>query len=173
MNGKGPGMRKNEKIKNILRLSVSVVSCLSVDSSGHYELQTKDHGRNERGYTLIELLIVLAIIGLLVSVALPQYQLAQRKAREAVLRENLTRMREVLDQYFSDKAKYPASLQTLVDEGYLRKMPVDPITTRDDTWQEILEDTATNPDPNFQPGVWDVKSGAVGITIEGIPYNEL
>ncbi len=89
-----------------------------------------------RGFTLIELLIVLAIIGLLVAIALPQYRNAQRKAQEAVLRENLARVRELLDQYKSDKGNYPQSLRTLVDEGYLRKMPVDPITKRSDTWKK-------------------------------------
>jgi general secretion pathway protein G len=128
---------------------------------------------NEQGYTLIELLIVLAIISLLVSIALPQYRYAQVKAREAVLRENLTRMREVIDQYYSDKGKYPESLDTLVTEGYLRAMPLDPITGSTTTWQVVYEDPGQNPDPTATLGVQDVKSGAVGISIDGKPYSEL
>ena len=128
---------------------------------------------NQRGYTLIELLIVLAIVALLVSVALPQYRYAQEKARETVLLENLTRMREVIDQYQSDKGHYPESLQALFDEGYVRKMPFDPITKSSETWEIIYEDLGQNPDPNAKPGVFDLRSGAQGVTLDGKPYNEL
>ena len=129
--------------------------------------------RKQNGYTLIELLIVLTIIGLLVSIALPRMKDAQQKAREAVLMENLWQMRETIDQYHHDKGKYPATLETLVDEHYLREMPLDPITKSSDTWIEVPEDMADNPDPTAQAGVWDVKSGAAGTTMDGKPYSEL
>jgi general secretion pathway protein G len=90
-----------------------------------------------------------------------------------VLRENLFRLREVIDQYHHDKGKYPATISALVQEGYLREMPLDPITQSGSTWIEVPEDMTDNPDPMAQPGVWDVKSGAQGVTLDGIPYSEL
>jgi general secretion pathway protein G len=128
---------------------------------------------NQKGYTLIELLIVLAIIGLLVSIALPRIKDAQLRAKEAVLRENLFRIRETIDQYKADKGKYPASVQQLVDEGYLRKMPYDPMTGRTDTWVEIPEELADTSDPSAPPGIWEVHSGASGTAMDGVPYEEL
>ena len=127
----------------------------------------------QKGYTLIELLIVLAIIGLLVSVALPRFREAHQRAKEAVLKENLFTIRQTIDQYHHDKGKYPTSLSALVQEGYLRKMPVDPVAQSDSAWIEVPEDLGDNPDPTAQPGIWDVKSGATGKSLDGKDYSEL
>jgi general secretion pathway protein G len=127
----------------------------------------------QKGYTLIELLIVLAIIGLLVSVALPRFREAHQRAKEAVLKENLFTLRQTIDQYHHDKGKYPTSLSALVQEGYLRKMPLDPVAQSDSAWIEVPEEMGDNPDPTAQAGIWDVKSGAVGKTLDGKDYSEL
>ena len=126
----------------------------------------------QRGFTLIELLVVVAIIGILAAVAVGQYQRNIVKAKEAVLRENLFTIRTQINNYFADKGKYPADLQTLVDAHYLRKLPVDPVTGSTDTWipeqaQMGEEDIST------EAGIIDVTSGADGSTIEGVPYKDL
>src|SRR4030095_17057146 len=127
----------------------------------------------QKGYTLIELLIVLAIIGLLVSVALPRFREAHQRAKEAVLKENLFTLRQTIDQYHHDKGKYPSSISALVQEGYLRKMPMDPIAQSDSSWIEVPEELGDNPAPTAQAGIWDVKSGATGKTLDGKDYSEL
>ncbi len=133
---------------------------------------SRKRNRREAGFTLIELMVVIAIIALLVGIALPRYQNAQRKAREAVLRENLFILRQTIDQYFADKGYYPQDLNALVDEGYLRKIPVDPITGEAE-WDEIQADLETSLDPSQPPGIWDVRSRASGQTLDGIDYSEL
>lgn len=128
--------------------------------------------RNQRGFTLIELLIVVALIGLLVGVAMPTYQHAKVKAREAVLRENLYIIRQTIDQYFADKGYYPASLEDLVEQHYLRRMPLDPFTSASD-WEPVAAEQGANADPTQPPGIWDVKSKAEGSTEDGTPYSSL
>jgi len=125
------------------------------------------------GFTLLELLIVVALIGILASLVVPQFKKTPDKAREAVLKEDLFTLRDVIDQYFADKGKYPASLETLVEEGYLRKVPVDPFTNSADTWQTEaapMEDGAD--EEGGGSGVYDVHSGAPGTALDGSSYSE-
>jgi len=126
----------------------------------------------DKGFTLIEMIIVFTLIGILVGLALPQYQSAVKKARESVLKETLFQLRKLIDQYYSDKGKYPASIQALVDENYLRKIPVDPITGKADTWLEVQEQPAADEiEPGQVFGIVDVHSGAEGKGLDGTPFN--
>jgi general secretion pathway protein G len=127
--------------------------------------------RNEKGFTLIELLIVIAIIGIIAGIAAAQLRTRPQAAREAVLKENLYAMRDVIDQYFADKGKYPESLDTLVDEGYIRRIPVDPITNSSESWETVqAEDSDEGEDTGG--GIYDVKSGAAGMALDGTQYSE-
>ncbi len=134
----------------------------------------------EMGFTMIELIIVVAIIGILATIALPALRNAPQKAREAVLKEDLYAFRSCIDQYLADKGHYPPSIQDLVDEGYLRRIPVDPMTKSADTWVEIYaefddeaeEDLMPPDDLGGGPGVIDVKSGSGGVGEDGTPYSE-
>jgi len=130
-------------------------------------------GIGERGFTLIEIIIVLSIIGLLVGLGLPTYKSATVKARETVLKENLFILRKLIDQYAQDKGKCPASLQALVEDSYLRAIPVDPMTRLSTTWVEVRElPSPEDPMLNEIPGVIDVKSGSEAKSpIDDSPYN--
>jgi len=122
-----------------------------------------------RGFTLLELVVVITIMGILVSIALPNYRASILSAREAVLRENLYRLRDLIDQYQSDKGKYPETLEALVTEGYLRKIPPDPISS--EPWVQIPPeaDASSNDAPT---GVYDIKSASSQAGLNGVPYNE-
>jgi general secretion pathway protein G len=129
--------------------------------------------KNRGGFTLIEMIIVLTLIGILVGLALPHYQNSVKKARETVLKEDLFQLRKLIDQYHTDKGKYPASLQALVDENYLRKLVVDPVTGKADTWIEVREQPSVDElvQPGAEFGLMDVKSGAIGSGLDGTPYS--
>ena len=126
----------------------------------------------EKGFTLIELIIVITLIGILVGLGLPQFKNATKRTRETALKENLFLLRKLINQYLVDKGKYPQSLQTLVDEEYLFRIPVDPMTKKTDTWVEIpqvmtMEEMAVG----TMPGIMDVQSSSNEISTEGTSYD--
>ncbi len=122
-----------------------------------------------RGFTIIELLVVVSIIVILASLGMAQYRQSVVRAREAVLKEDLFRMRDAIDQYYADKNKYPSTLEDLVSEGYLREIPVDPITNSKDTWQTVNAEPDLN-NPASQIGIYDVKSGSEQQSMDGTNY---
>lgn len=142
--------------------------------------------KQRKGFTLIELIVVLAIVALLVALVAPRYVRSVDNAREASLRTSLSAMRDAIDKYAADKGRYPASLETLVKSGYLRKIPEDPITERSDSWQMLppAEDdamaygldgagaSADDPTGSDGPGMADVRSGAQGTGQNGLPYDQ-
>jgi general secretion pathway protein G len=127
--------------------------------------------RRAHGFTLIELLIVIALISILASMGVVQYRNSVQSSKEAVLHTDLFRMRDAIDQYYADKAKYPASLDALVSDGYMRAIPEDPITKSADTWQTV----PAEPEPgntSADPGIYNVKSGAPGTGLDGTSYSD-
>ena len=120
--------------------------------------------RAERGFTLIELLVVMAALGLLLSLAAPRYVEHVDRAREVVLHQNLAGLRDAIDKFYADRARYPKDLNELVQHRYLRRVPLDPVTDRSDTWVLVP--------PTGQPAgaVFDVRSGATGQGRDGKPY---
>jgi general secretion pathway protein G len=117
-----------------------------------------------RGFTLVELLVVMAIIATLLTIAVPRYFRSLQRSREAVLKQDLTTLRESIDKFYGDTGKYPQTLAVLVEKKYLRSIPIDPIAKAADKWIILNSD---DPDDN---GVKDVKSGAEGMGENGLPY---
>ena len=126
---------------------------------------------SRRGFTLIEIMIVMTIVSVLVSIAVPLYQASILRAKESVLKNNLFTIRTVIDEYTYDKKKAPQSLEDLVKEGYLRQIPIDPMTGSDRTWVVQNEDALTSVNQT-EPGIFDVHSGSDRTSLEGTPYSE-
>lgn len=134
------------------------------------ELRTRI-GRRSLGFTLIELLIVMSIIVILVSIAIPLYQKSIVRAKESVLRNNLFTLRTVIDEYTYDKQKAPQTLQDMVQEGYLKEVPKDPITDSNSSWRVVMEDAVQSVNQT-EPGIFDVHSGSDKMGLDGTPYSD-
>ena len=134
--------------------------------------------KSESGFTLLELLVVMTIIGILAAIAVPALKDSPQRAREAALREDLFAMRSVIDQHHGVKGNYPPDLQTLVTDGYLRKIPVDPMTKSADTWVVAYEeasaasDAAPDASASTTPGIIDVHSGSTAKALDGTLYKD-
>jgi general secretion pathway protein G len=126
------------------------------------------------GFTLIELIVVVAIIGILATIAVPAMRTAPQRAREAALKEDLFTMRSCLDQFHADRGRYPTSLEELVSMGYLRSIPVDPVTRSKDTWVAVYEEVSTDQEDQRQqesgPGIIDIRSGSDQVALDGTRY---
>jgi general secretion pathway protein G len=127
-------------------------------------------GNRKRGFTILELMIVITIIAILASMAIPMYQSVLLRSKETVLHNNLSEMRRTIDQFTADKKKAPQTLQDLVDAGYYREIPIDPITNSRETWEVVTSSTIASPDQT-ESGINDVRSGSTAVSSEGTPYN--
>jgi general secretion pathway protein G len=125
----------------------------------------------DSGFTLIELMVVVALISVLAAMGVVQYRNSVTRTKEAVLKEDLFRMRDAIDQYYADKAKYPAGLDALVAENYLRAIPKDPWTDSADTWTTVPSEPDPS-NPTGDVGIFDVKSGSERMSLEGTKYSE-
>lgn len=137
----------------------------------HIQTGRNSARRGMRGFTFVELMVVITIIVILVTMAIPIYNNTIRRSKEAVLRSNLTTLRMVIDNYTYDKTKAPQALTDLVSAGYLKEVPYDPMTGSNTTWKTIMEDSAQAVSQT-EPGIFDVKSGSDKTSMEGTPYSE-
>lgn len=124
-----------------------------------------------RGFSFVELMVVITIVVILITMAIPIYSNTIKRSKESVLKNNLFTMRAVIDNYTMDKQKAPATLDDLAREGYLREVPIDPMTGSNQTWHTIMEDASQSVNQS-EPGIFDVKSGSDKTSLEGTAYSE-
>ena len=132
---------------------------------------------HDSGFSLLELLVVMTIIGILAAIAVPALRDSPQRAREATLHEDLFTLRSVIDQYHGDKGSYPPDLASLVSAGYIRKIPVDPMTKSADTWVTVMEeapaaDASAPSDTPMTPGIVEIHSGSTGKSLDGTLYKD-
>jgi len=127
--------------------------------------------RSLRGFTFVELMVVITIVVILITMAIPIYNRTIIRAKESVLKNNLYTLRTVIDNYTYDKQKAPQSLQDLVSEGYLKELPMDPMAGSNQNWRTIMEDAAQSVNQS-EPGIFDVKSGSDKMSLDGTPYSD-
>jgi general secretion pathway protein G len=127
--------------------------------------------RGTRGFTFVEMMVVMTIITILMTIAIPIYNRSIVRAKESVLHNNLTTLRTVIDNYTYDKQKAPQNLQDLVTEGYLQKIPMDPMVGNNQSWRTIMEDAAQSVNQS-EPGIFDVKSGSDKMGLDGTPHSD-
>ena len=133
-------------------------------------MRDREHKAGENGFTLVELMVVMLIIGVLAAIAIPNFVASIKNAKEAVLKEDLHVMRNAIDSYTMDKQKGPQSLEDLVQAGYMREIPKDPMTHSNETWVTTTDDTLQSIDQT-EPGVNDVHSGSQETGTDGQPYS--
>lgn len=166
-------MRKASGVRRKARLPFGS-RCEGLEASPHASRLTS----RDSGFTLLELLVVMTIIGILAAIAVPALRDSPQRAREATLREDLFTFRSVIDQYHGDKGTYPPDLQTLVTAGYLRKIPIDPMTKSGETWVLAFEeasaasDSAGPADQPTTPGIMDIHSGSQAKALDGTFYKD-
>jgi general secretion pathway protein G len=126
----------------------------------------KNEPSHNKGFTLVELLVVLAILALLLTLAVPRYFDSIEKAKDATLRQDLNTLRESLDKFYADNGRYPKTLEDLVEKKYIRKLPLDPITEKTTSW------LFTAPEPPLEGDIYDIHSGAKGLAKDGTRYED-
>jgi general secretion pathway protein G len=161
---------RNESPASIQQGTIGCPILRSRFAKGANEDASQPLSSREQGFTLLELMIVMVVIGLLAAIAIPAYTTNIKHAREAVLKEDLHILRQAIDSYTVDKQKAPQALDDLVQSGYLKVMPIDPFTHRSDTWMTVQSDTLSSLDQT-ESGIDDVHSGSQETAIDGTSYN--